>query len=213
MRRRSTLLASLTAGLLLAGCAADDSGSATSPADEEVGSVEPAEDDVAEDAEPSTSDEADEADGEMGDHAAMMSDEEHAEMMSDGGAAAPTTIGEPADGSEADRTIEVDAFDMAFDLERIEVEAGEVVTFVVTNTGEAVHEFTLGDAAMQQEHADEMAADAQGHSHDDAPNTVTVDPGETEELTWRFGDAGEIQYACHVPGHYQAGMHGELVIS
>jgi uncharacterized cupredoxin-like copper-binding protein len=165
---------------------------------------------VAEDAEPSTSDEADD---EMDDHAAMMSDEDHAEMMSDGDAAAPTTIGEPADGSEADRTIEVDAFDMAFDLERIEVEAGEVVTFVVTNTGEAVHEFTLGDAAMQQEHAEEMAADAQGHAHDDAPNTVTVDPGETQELTWRFGDAGEIQYACHVPGHYQAGMYGELVIS
>jgi uncharacterized cupredoxin-like copper-binding protein len=204
MHRRSTLLASLTASLLLAGCAANDNGSAT--AVEEVESVEPAEDDVAEDADASAADEAD-------DHAAMMSDEDHAEMMSDGGAAAPTAIGEPADGSEADRTIEVDAFDMAFDLERIEVEAGEVVTFVVTNTGEAVHEFTLGDAAMQQEHADEMAADAQGHSHDDAPNTVTVDPGETEELTWRFGDAGEIQYACHVPGHYQAGMYGALVIS
>jgi uncharacterized cupredoxin-like copper-binding protein len=89
------------------------------------------------------------------------------------------------------------------------VEPGEVVTFVVSNTGEAVHEFTLGDSAMQQEHAEEMAQD--GHLHD-GPNVISLEPGETEELTWRFGEAGTVEYACHEPGHYDAGMHGEITI-
>jgi uncharacterized cupredoxin-like copper-binding protein len=146
-----------------------------------------------------------------------MDTDAHDGMMDDGPAAetgdeahASADVGEPADPSEATRTIEVEAFDMAFDPDRIEVAAGEVVTFVVTNTGEAVHEFVLGDAAMQEEHAHQMADD--GHAHDE-PNAISLAPGETKELTWRFGEAGTVEYGCHEPGHYEAGMHGEMAIS
>lgn len=125
-------------------------------------------------------------------------------------------IGEPADAADAERTIEVRALDaMAFEPATIEVAAGEVVTFVVTNAGEAVHEFVLGDAAMQEAHAEEMAAmgDSGAHMSHDAPNAVTVGPGETAELTWRFGEAASLRYACHEPGHFEAGMVGELTVS
>jgi uncharacterized cupredoxin-like copper-binding protein len=120
-------------------------------------------------------------------------------------------MGEPAAPSEATRTISVEAFDMAFDPETISVEPGEVVTFEVTNTGEAVHEFFLGDRAMQQEHADEMA-DMDGNMAHDEPYSIRLEPGETKELTWRFAESGEIEFACHEPGHYQAGMHGRISV-
>jgi uncharacterized cupredoxin-like copper-binding protein len=121
-------------------------------------------------------------------------------------------VGEPADADHAVRTIEVAALDtMAFEPSTITVSAGETITFEVTNTGQAVHEFTIGDAAMQEEHADAMAHIPEGMGHD-LPNSINLQPGETKELTWRFGDAGEVEYACHVPGHYEAGMRGQLTV-
>lgn len=129
-----------------------------------------------------------------------------------GGVASAGGTGEPAEASAADRTIEVEARDIAFDPTSIEVATGETVTFVVTNTGEALHEFTLGDAAMQEQHAEEMEGGHAGEAHH-GPNSVTVEPGGTAELTWRFEDAGELEYACHVPGHYEAGMRGTITVS
>jgi uncharacterized cupredoxin-like copper-binding protein len=121
-------------------------------------------------------------------------------------------VGGPADADKAARTVEVTALDtMLFEPSRINVLAGETVTFRVTNTGQAVHEFTLGDAAMQQEHADEMAQMGDGMAHDQA-NSIRLQPGETKQLTWRFGDAGTLEYACHEPGHYPAGMRGLITI-
>jgi len=134
-----------------------------------------------------------------------MDEDEHGDMVMPG-------VGEPADAADADRTIDLTTLDtMAYDPATITVEAGETITFSVTNTGEAVHEFILGDQAMQDEHAEEMADMGSGMVHDE-PNTLTLPPGETKELTWRFGDAGTVIYACHQPGHYQAGMRGEITV-
>ncbi|VVO23795.1 plastocyanin/azurin family copper-binding protein [Pseudomonas fluorescens] len=48
--------------------------------------------------------------------------------------------------------------------------------------------------------------------HDD-PNSVLVEPGKTAELTWTFSKAGNLEFACNIPGHYQAGMVGKLNVS
>jgi uncharacterized cupredoxin-like copper-binding protein len=122
-------------------------------------------------------------------------------------------LGGPADAAAAARTIEVSTLDtMVFEPARINVSAGETVTFAVTNTGQAAHEFTLGDAAMQQQHAEAMSHIPAGMSHD-MPNSITLQPGETKRLTWRFGDARTLEYACHQPAHYEAGMRGQITIA
>lgn len=96
-----------------------------------------------------------------------------------GGQQNPGGVGGPADADEAARTVEVTTLDaMTFEPSRINASAGETLTFVVTNTGQAVHEFTLGDAAMQQEHAEAMAHIPAGMAHD-TPNNITLQPGET----------------------------------
>jgi uncharacterized cupredoxin-like copper-binding protein len=42
------------------------------------------------------------------------------------------------------------------------------------------------------------------------PNQVTVDPGKTGELVWQFTKAGTFDFACLVPGHFEAGMVGKV---
>jgi len=121
--------------------------------------------------------------------------------------------GAPADAEQAVRTVEVTTLDaMIFEPTSISISTGETVTSEVTNAGQAVGEFTLGNAAMQQEHAEAMGHMPAGMAHD-MPNSITLQPGETKELTWRFGDAATLEYACHQPDHYQAGMRGEITIA
>ena len=122
-------------------------------------------------------------------------------------------VGGPADADQAACTVKVATLDaMTFEPSRINVSAGETVTFVVTNTGQAVHDFTLGDAAMQQEHADAMAHIPAGMAHD-TPNSITLRRGETKQLIWRFGDTATLEYGCHEPGHYQAGRRGQIIVT
>ncbi|MGI8774875.1 MAG: cupredoxin domain-containing protein [Actinomycetota bacterium] len=121
-----------------------------------------------------------------------------------------TVPGGPADEAEASTEVEVEAHDdFTFTPASIEVEAGEVVTFVVRNEGLAQHEFVLGDEAYQQMHEAEMQGD---HDMDMMENAVVVPGGETKKITWRFDEAGEVLFGCHEPGHYKAGMVGRITI-
>lgn len=121
-------------------------------------------------------------------------------------------FGEPADAASADRVIEVSATDdFRFDPASIEVSAGETVTFRVTNTGAIPHDFTLGDEATQQDHAEEMEEMA-GMSMPDETNAMVLAPGETKELTWHFTQPGSLMIGCHQTGHYAAGMIGQITV-
>lgn len=122
-------------------------------------------------------------------------------------------FGEPADPADASRTIEVAMMD-SFEYEppSITVDVGETVLFEVTNGGAIPHEFVLGDHDLQVDHEQEMAEMEGGMMMGDEPNAVAVAPGETKELAFTFTEAGQIEYACHEPGHYDAGMIGDLTV-
>lgn len=62
------------------------------------------------------------------------------------------------------------------------VSAGTQVTFIVTNVGQIPHEFTLGDAHVQDEHEQEMMSSG-GHMGHDKDNAISLVPGQTKELT------------------------------
>ena len=120
------------------------------------------------------------------------------------------TFGEPGKAAEATRTVEVAADDrdgMRYAMDLGSIRQGETIRFVVTNQGEGPHEFTIGDTASQRAHAKLMAKNPEMH-HDDDPSAVTLQPGETKELVWRFGKPvqGDLVFACQMPGHYDAGM-------
>ena len=113
--------------------------------------------------------------------------------------------GQPGSESEVARTIEVAALDsMRHEPSNITVKTGETVKFEIRNAGQMRHEFMLGDAKEQQGHAEMMQAHPD-MVHEE-PNAVTVEPGQTKTLLWRFGAPGLVEGACHLPGHYEAGM-------
>jgi uncharacterized cupredoxin-like copper-binding protein len=143
-------------------------------------------------------------------------------------------FGQPAPAAKATRSVEVVMGDMSFTPKAIDIKAGETVRFVLVNKGQLLHEFNLGDAAMHAKHQQEMMKMQQsgmltptgmkemghgamagmdhGMKHDD-PNSVLVEPGKTTELTWTFTKATNLEFACNIPSHYQAGMVGKLTVS
>lgn len=82
----------------------------------------------------------------------------------------------------------------------ITVKQGETVTFEVTTMGPIVHEFMVGPAA-------DVAADAPG-----TPQIADIGMMETGSLTYTFDGPGPYAFACHAPGHYEAGMAGTIAV-
>lgn len=123
------------------------------------------------------------------------------------------SFGSPAVPGAHDRVVRIKAQDaMRFSPAAITVKPGEVVRFEVTNTGRIRHEFVIGDATEQKEHEAEMQAMMKKMPgmamHDDA-NGISIAPGATKSITWRFPDKPmKIGYGCHEPGHFGAGMVG-----
>jgi uncharacterized cupredoxin-like copper-binding protein/Cu/Ag efflux protein CusF len=123
--------------------------------------------------------------------------------------------GKPGSADDVDRTIMVDAADIEFNTAQIDVRDGETIRFIVTNTGEIEHEFNIGTAEMHAAHQEEMMAmmdamvegEEMQHAHG---NSVFLQPGETREFVWTFAHAHDLQFACNVPGHYDAGMVGNI---
>jgi len=89
---------------------------------------------------------------------------------------------------------------LRFVPELIRVKAGETITFEVTSMGMLSHEFMVGPAAA-------VAADQEG-----TPEVADIGMMETKSLTYTFYGPGPFAYACHAPGHYEAGMAGTIVV-
>jgi plastocyanin len=82
----------------------------------------------------------------------------------------------------------------------VTVEQGETITFEVTSMGMAVHEFMVGPAT-------DVAADREG-----TPEVADIAMMQTKSLTYTFDGPGPFAFACHAPGHYEAGMTGAIVV-
>lgn len=133
--------------------------------------------------------------------------------------AAPATPADQILAQVVSRSITVNMDDqMRFTPSQIDVQAGETIRFVVTNSGRTAHEMVLGSDEAIREHAEAMKqAAAQGqaqggeHNHGTAA-AISVAAGQTGELVVTFAQATRLQMACLVPGHYEAGMRGTLEV-
>ena len=102
---------------------------------------------------------------------------------------------------------------LSFDPSSLSVRAGETVAFRITNTGKIDHEFVIGDAAFQAEHDKEMQSGGMSSMSGSEGDEISLAPGETRIVTYRFDDPGQFLYGCHVPGHYAAGMKGVITVT
>jgi len=100
--------------------------------------------------------------------------------------------------------------DMRFVPDRITVREGETVRFVVRNAGKLLHEMVIGTPGELQEHAAQMKK-FPTMEHDE-PYMTHVKASHRGEIFWNFNRPGTFQFACLIPGHFEAGMVGTLVV-
>ena len=116
------------------------------------------------------------------------------------------------DPARVTRTIEIRMSDaMRFKPDRVKVRQGETVRFVHHNGGKVMHEFVLGTRKELQEHA-ELMRRFPDMEHDE-PYMAHVPPDGRREIVWKFNRAGAFDFACLIPGHYEAGMVGHIDVA
>ena len=130
----------------------------------------------------------------------------------DENAGMPGPEGGDAGGSQD--VIRIKATDaLRFEPASIAVPAGEPVRLEVTNVGAMPHEFIVGDEEAQMAHENQMGQDgSMQHMDMDLP-ALRLEPGETKDAVATFDEPGKILYACHVLGHYAAGMVGTITVT
>jgi uncharacterized cupredoxin-like copper-binding protein len=99
---------------------------------------------------------------------------------------------------------------MLFEPAIVAVKLGEQIRFILYNEGTEKHEFTLATVTENRKHAVLMKK-YPDMEHDD-PNAISLPPLNSGELVWQFTKRGEFEYACLIPGHFEAGMHGRVVV-
>ena len=142
-------------------------------------------------------------------------------------------IGSKGNLSEVTRIIKVIMYDNYYEPSSFQIKEGETIKFEVKNAGKLVHEFNIANKMMHMKHQPEMIKMAEngillafsidkekmkkmakmdksmGHSHS---NSVLLEPKQKGDIIWKFDNAANIEVACNVPGHYQAGMIAKVNI-
>ena len=142
-------------------------------------------------------------------------------------------IGSKVDETDVTRVIKVVMYDNYYEPSSFQIKEGETIKFEVENAGMLVHEFNIANKMMHMKHQPEMIKMAEngillafsidkekmkkmakmdksmGHSHS---NSVLLEPKQKGDIIWKFDNAINIEVACNVPGHYQAGMIAKVNI-
>lgn len=122
-----------------------------------------------------------------------------------------TAFGRQGDPKKVTRTLTLDMSDsMRFTPDQLTLRRGETVRLKVVNKGRLPHELVLGTEEAIRLHWEAMKQHPD-MEHDD-PSMVHVAPGAAGEIVWQFTQPGDFQFACLLPGHFEAGMRGRIVV-
>ena len=132
--------------------------------------------------------------------------------LADAGHAHGTPFGRAGDPKKVTRTIEVKMTDqMRFEPAEIRVRRNETVRLVIINAGQIKHEIQLGDRKSINAHIEEMKKNPDMEHDDD--HAKTVQAGGRTDVVWQFTQMGSFVYGCLMPGHYEQGMRGQIMVT
>ncbi len=158
--------------------------------------------------------------GEMQDSMMNHSEMDHSQMQ-DGSSkmdhsqmkmAGMSAVGMPAPHAQPDKVVHVLLSDdnrITF-KQPVTIKENDVVQFVIMNTGKQAHQFVIGSNAEQKQYQ-AMMQSMTSHDHDSG-NAVTVEPRKAKQITWHFHGDNQVELACHLADHYQAGMVHKLTL-
>jgi uncharacterized cupredoxin-like copper-binding protein len=98
--------------------------------------------------------------------------------------------------------------DFAIRSSQTEFTTGVPYRFVVTNTGQTEHEFMATPSSVASGTEEEIDAARLFEIED-------VKPGQTKTGEYTFtqaAEAGTLEFSCHKPGHYEAGMRMSITV-
>jgi len=124
-------------------------------------------------------------------------------------------VGKPGNAANTDRTIEIVMLEkedgsMVFEPATLNMKKGETVRFRLTNKGDSDHEFVMDEVAANQKH--KLAMEKYPDMEHADPNAIRLESGKSGEIVWTFSKTGKFEFACLIPGHYEAGMRGDLTV-
>ena len=129
--------------------------------------------------------------------------------------AGDASYGEAGMASMANQTVEISIEDNVFSVAKVSAKEGDTIRFVVQNKDDFEHELVIGTVEAMAEHRAEMEAmmdkgmEMEDHGQ---PNELELPELASGELVWKFTQAGMFEFACNIPGHYEAGMHGMIMV-
>jgi uncharacterized cupredoxin-like copper-binding protein len=100
---------------------------------------------------------------------------------------------------------------MIFEPKVLIFRKGETVALNFTNKGDTDHEFVMDTEKNVLDHKIAMEKNPDMEHADD--NSLRLAPGEKGQIIWTFSKGGKYSFACLIPGHYEAGMHGKLSVN
>lgn len=107
------------------------------------------------------------------------------------------------------RTVRLAMVDeVLFEPDRVEVQQGETIRFIIEDETGSAHEAYVGTAMEQAEHAGVHASLAPEEQAQTSHYGYGVDiPSHgSGEVVYHFAEVGLFYVGCHYPGHYEAGM-------
>ncbi|MBI1203723.1 MAG: copper resistance protein [Rhodopseudomonas sp.] len=124
------------------------------------------------------------------------------------------SAGQPGDPKKPSHAVKVvmheDGRNMLFTPSHLTVRKGEQIRFILNNDGTEKHEFVLATVEENRKHGALMKR-FPNMEHAD-PNARQLMPYTGGEILWKFTKAGTFEFACLIPGHYEAGMHGTITV-
>ena len=102
-------------------------------------------------------------------------------------------------------TVRIDVEHSRFTPAELDVRRGTKVRFVVDNDDPINHELIVGSPAVHDRHRDGAEA-----KHSPVPGEVSVAAGHSAVTSYTFTTPGRVEFACHLPGHYDYGMRGTV---
>jgi len=124
---------------------------------------------------------------------------------------AACSSGTPAPKTPVDVSITLDDFKVTSSL--TDFKAGTPYHFTVTNKGAVPHEIFIMPVATDSMTPEQIQAlktsSLAGIVEDDLP------AGATKTMDYTFTKAypaGTLEFACHIPGHYEGGMHLPITV-
>jgi uncharacterized cupredoxin-like copper-binding protein len=115
--------------------------------------------------------------------------------------------GQPPPLGPGEVTVQFDVEYSKFEPSKLRVVEGTQVRFVLNNRDPIGHELIVGPPDVHARHASGTHA-----KHPAVPGEVSVPPNQQASTIYRFDDPGTVEFACHLPGHDEYGMRGEIEV-